>query len=612
MLLPHRLHGDAAAGVHLLGGDEPGRQVLFLPDAVGLHIPRHHRGIDLIVDVLPVEGFGLAGIAVGEDGLDAPGNPQHGRQAARGGDGEQLAVAQGRGGACAMGAEEGGIGGKGGVALGEGALLSAQVQGGLDGLPGHCPGDALAQFQGLAAPVGNAKLRQHIRQAHDAQPDLPPIPGARPLNRQGVQEDAFVQHLVERFYPYPDRLGERIKIEGPVFHKGGQVEAAQQAAAAQGQGFLGAGVDAGVMEVRVFRQEPAPLHRVPEKDARLPHIPIVEGELVQHTPRVDPPRKDFAGLGTGKGEQDLLVRLGGLHECVGHAHGGIGLGHPAEVLLDVDKGFDIRVFAGHGDHHGAPAAVLGDEPGDQGKQVHKGHGAAGGVGRVVDLGSLRRQGADVDAAAAAVAVGASQVPGGLEDGLNGILYPQHVAVGQGGLFARPRQTPPRQNAPAEKKFLFEDELGHPGVAPADPGDPLVEALVGCAVFLFPDIQTQLIIRAQPFLCRQSQSLLFPCGPGDYKGLRGIPHERMQCAQPAGQGGKILRRKGAARNEGVHPRADGHAENRPGYKPHAPGHAVSRQWNQDEAEHKTSPGEEKILEAIHTLTPPLPAGADERT
>lgn len=91
-----------------------------------------------------------------------------------------------------MGAKEGGIGGKGGVALGEGALLSAQVQGGLDGLPGHCPGDALAQFQGLAAPVGNAKLRQHIRQAHDAQPDLPPIPGARPLNRQGVQEDAFV------------------------------------------------------------------------------------------------------------------------------------------------------------------------------------------------------------------------------------------------------------------------------------------------------------------------------------------------------------------------------------------------------------------------------------
>ena len=94
MFLPYGLHINPLTVIQSHGGDEIIGKHAVVGKFVFPHIILYDLCVYLIIYVLPVQGFCLSHIVVGIHRLNASGDPQHGGQGPRGGDGQQLRISQ--------------------------------------------------------------------------------------------------------------------------------------------------------------------------------------------------------------------------------------------------------------------------------------------------------------------------------------------------------------------------------------------------------------------------------------------------------------------------------------------------------------------------------------
>ena len=242
------------------------------------------------------------------------------------------------------------------------------------------------------------------------------------------------------------------------------------------------------------------LDPIPEQSARLRVIPVCLRQMMEEIPGHDFLLDLLSGLLPCIMKQKWLVLFYGFHELIAHADGNIGLGDLVQIRLQIHELLHVRMGAVYGNHQRSPSSVLPDQACHQGIQLHKGYRAAGLLGRVVDGRSPGTQTGDVNAAAASIAVGSGQLRRAVENTLDVILRRRnHITVGQADLLPILLKSPVGQDSSAKQEFLLLHQPCDVRVAPADTGNPLLKAFILKAVFLSPDVRSQLVIFPQPFL-----------------------------------------------------------------------------------------------------------------
>ena len=202
MFLPCSLHVDPLAVIQGHGGDKIFRQIFIIFYVVLFHIVFHDLGINLIIYICAMERFRLAHIIIGINRLDPPGDPQHGGKSPCRGYGQKLRVPQPvffhqlSGLLCSIGLEIRSLHYLPDIAHRIKSFLLCQKGRSCNSRIRHGKSDPVAHSYGFLFSIGKPQLDQGIRQSHDPQPDLPPLPDTFSLFFQRVERQPFIQDFI--------------------------------------------------------------------------------------------------------------------------------------------------------------------------------------------------------------------------------------------------------------------------------------------------------------------------------------------------------------------------------------------------------------------------------
>ena len=204
-----------------------------------------------------------------------------------------------------------------------------------------------------------------------------------------MKRKSLLQHFVQSSYRYLHAVLQSLKVKLSVIrkwvvYKGGQVDAAKKTASACRQRLLSTGIDSCVGEILCVAQEVPSLDAIPEQSTRLRIVPVCLRDLAEQLSGVDLLLDDLACSLSCIVKEIVLIFLYRLHEVLVDAHGNIGLCDLLQIGLQVNELLHIRVGTVDGDHQRSASSVLSDQSRHKGIQLHKGHGAACLLCRIVD------------------------------------------------------------------------------------------------------------------------------------------------------------------------------------------------------------------------------------
>src|SRR5581483_4205298 len=255
--------------------------------------------------------------------------------------------------------------------------------------------DLLDDVQRLRRAVAHAHLDQRVAESHRAEPGP-----ARAELGVGVfldEVEVRVDDVVEEAHGYAGVLAQGGVVHLAVLDERGQVERPEVAHAPRWQPLLAAWVHAAdVLVVPGVRFLVVPVH---EDDAGLGAAPSRGADEVPQVAGLQRLLDLALPL-----EFPVAVAPHRVHERIGHADRQVGVVDPAQVLLDGDELFDVRVVVVEHQHQrAAPAAALLDDVAGR-DRVELGPGARPGGGAVdrpdVRAAWAQRRQVDADAPAA--------------------------------------------------------------------------------------------------------------------------------------------------------------------------------------------------------------------
>ena len=209
MLLPDCLHVNPLMIIQGHGCHKVFRKLFVILQLMLLHIVIYNFRINFIINVRSMQRFGLSLIEIRINRLDAAGNPKHGRQCPRRGDGKKLGIAKSvffhhfSGLFRSICQEIRRLYDLVHTAFGESAFLLCQLGRSGNGCICHGKTDLIAHLHRVFLSIGQPQLDQRVRQSHNAESDLSPLGNAFSLLRQGMQGHAFLQHFVQRPHRCP-------------------------------------------------------------------------------------------------------------------------------------------------------------------------------------------------------------------------------------------------------------------------------------------------------------------------------------------------------------------------------------------------------------------------
>ena len=481
------------------------------------HVRFYNRRIHFIVDIGTVERFRFPFVIIGINRFDTAGNPQHRRKSPCRRNGQELGIAQpvladqGRRFFRRIGLEIGRAHDFFHMAHVVSPPFAGKPRRSGNSCIGHGKAYFMTEGHGFRTAIGQTQLDQHITETHDAQTDLAPLLHAVTLFLQGMQGQAFFQHVIES----PDGNGntplEFRKIKGRIgrkrmLYKLSQIHTAQETGPACRQRFFCTGIDTGKRKFLCICQKIPVLDAVPEQGTRFGIIPVRFCQQMEDIGGLDHRFDSLPRFLPRKMETECLVLFYGLHEFIAQADGYIGFGHLIQIGLQFDEIDDIGMAAVNGNHEGAAAAILANQFRNQRIEGHKRYGSARFLRRIIDARSLRAEAGNIDAAATAVAIGTGQFSCPVKNTFDIIFRRHHdVTVGQGDFFPFIFQPSVGQDTAAEQKFLLLQQFCHFCIMAADAVQPVIKCFSIIAVLILPDIEAELVIRTEPFFFIHSDS-----------------------------------------------------------------------------------------------------------